>query len=393
MMKTVLWRSLLVLLLPCTVTVAMSQGITQGVKKVKDITIYKDSMFYAAFPSIVKCQDGNFLLVFRRAPDRKVFHEDYTNHVDPNSYIVSMVSPDGEYWPAEPDLLYAHPFGGLQDPCLLRLKDGTLLCTSYAWAFIKPEGMQRLKQPYSVAAGATFLGGLLLKSFDGKQWLVKDVPHIEPDELLDALGRPIAACNRGALCEGKNGRLYWAVIANSADKPANTSLHLLASDDKGETWEYESVIAQDPEKKISFTETSLIETVGGDIVAFIRTENNDGQACIARSTDGGKTFGPWQGMGFRGAPLTAMRLPDGRVLLVYGYRFSPFGIRARILNAECTDYATASEIVLRDDGDSWDLGYPWPVMLDEHRALVVYYFNKGDGIRSIEGTILEIGVP
>ena len=42
-----------------------------------------------------------------------------------------------------------------------------------------------------------------------------------------------------------------------------------------------------------------------------------------------------------------MRLPDNRVLLTYGYRHEPCGVRARILNAECTDFATAPEIIIR----------------------------------------------
>jgi len=67
------------------------------------------------------------------------------------------------------------------------------------------------------------------------------------------------------------------------------------------------------------------------------------------------------------------------------------GIRARVLDAECTDFATAKEIVLRDDGGNSDLGYPWATMISMHRALVVYYFNRADGLRHIAGTILEIG--
>ena len=95
-------------------------------------------------------------------------------------------------------------------------------------------------------------------------------------------------------------------------------------------------------------------------------------------------------MGFQGHPLNALRLPDNRVLLTYGYRHKPFGIRARILNAECTDFATAPEIILRDDGGNSDLGYTWPVLMDGNRVLVTYYFNKADGTRQIAGTILEI---
>ena len=95
-------------------------------------------------------------------------------------------------------------------------------------------------------------------------------------------------------------------------------------------------------------------------------------------------------MGFQGHPLNALRLPDNRVLLTYGYRHKPFGIRARILNAECTDFATAPEIILRDDGLNTDLGYTWPVQLDRNRVLVVYYFSKESKTRHIAGTILEI---
>jgi hypothetical protein len=111
---------------------------------------------------------------------------------------------------------------------------------------------------------------------------------------------------------------------------------------------------------------------------------------MARSIDGGKSFQPWQGMGFQGHPLHALRLPDNRVLLTYGYRHKPLGIRARILNAECTDFATAPEIVLRDDGGTSDLGYPWSVVLDAHHVLVTYYFNVPGGLQHVAGTILEI---
>ena len=96
-------------------------------------------------------------------------------------------------------------------------------------------------------------------------------------------------------------------------------------------------------------------------------------------------------MGFYGHPLAAVRLPDDRVFLTYGYREKPCGVRARILNAECTDFATAEEIILRDDnGPGTDVGYSWPVVLDNNKVLVVYYITKDDGQRYIGGTSLEV---
>ena len=369
---------------------APESGDLPGIRKVKDFVIYQDERFYSSFPSIIKRLNGELLVAFRRAPERKGFGEKVTTHVDPNSYLVALRSKDGENWTKEPELIYSHPFGGSQDPCLLQLKNGDILCASYGWAFLRPEGMENLKKPYFQAGGAIFLGGYLVRSTDGaKTWQGPIYPpHIAPEINFSPLGGvPIPAYNRGALYEGKNGRIYWVVASMDSQSPKKTSNHLIVSDDKGLTWKYESVVAIDD--KASFNETSVYETPKGNLVAFLRTANMDDQACIARSTDGGKSF-KWEKMGFQGHPMQAMRLADNRVLLVYGYRHKPFGIRARILNAECTDFATAPEIVLREDGGNSDIGYPWSVQLDKKRVLVVYYYNLDNSTRHIAGSILEL---
>lgn len=365
-----------------------SRELIPGVFKIKDIVIYEDPLFYSSFPSAVKRPDGEILVAFRRAPERKIFGEKGTSHVDPNSYLVMLRSYDVETWTKEPDLMYAHPFGGSQDPCLLQLTDGTLLCTSYGWALVRPDGIPNLKKPYFESEGFIFQGGYLVWSADGgKKWLGPIYPpRIAPEMNYNANGEPLPAYNRGALYEGKDGRIFWVVAA--IDSSTRTSTHLLTSVDKGLTWKYSSPVAVD--SKVIFNETSVYETPNGDIVAFLRTADFGDQACIARSKDGGKTFARWESMGFQGHPLNALRLPDNRVLLTYGYRHIPFGIRARILNAECTDFASAPEIIIRDDGVNGDLGYTWPILLDRNRVLVTYYFNKENGTRHIAGTILEI---
>jgi hypothetical protein len=363
-----------------------------GAHKVRDLVIYEDPLFYSSFPSVVRRPDGELLVAFRRAPSRVVFGEAKNTHVDPNSQLVQVRSRDaGATWTAEPALLYAHAWGGSQDPCLLQLRDGRLVCTSYGWAFVKPEIVPQLKQPvFEILPGVIFLGGYVLRSDDGgRSWAGPSYPpHVAAELNHDLHGRLIPAYNRGAPYEGRSGRLFWVVAANDTLKPRRTSNHLLVSDDRGETWRYSAPVAVDP--KLIFNEASVYETPRGDLVAFLRTAGFDDHACLARSTDGGRTFQPWQDMGWKGHPLQATRLPDNRVLLVYGYRHQPYGVRARILNAECTDFATAPEIILRDDGGTTDLGYPWAVVLDERSVLVTYYFNRADGPRHIAGTILEL---
>jgi len=361
-----------------------------SIKKIKDVVIYEDAQYYCAFPSVVKRPDGELLVAFRRAPNRLAFGEGGNSHCDPNSYLVMVRSRNGETWSKEPELIYAHPFGGSQDPCLLQLRDGTLLCASYGWAFVQTEAIANMKKPQHIWSNYVFLGGYFVRSTDGgKSWQGPIYPpSISPEVTYTALGDATPAFNRGALDEGKSGRILWAAAAFDEETATKNSVHLVTSDDKGLTWTYQCPIAVDDQ--VSFDETSIYETPKGDIVAFLRTARYNDYACIARSTDGGKTFGKWESMGFQGHPLNALRLPDNRVLLTYGYRHAPFGIRARILNAECTDFATSEEFILRDDGGNGDIGYTWPVQLDKNRCMVVYYFNKNNGDRHIAGTIIEI---
>ena len=360
-------------------------------RKVEDIVIYQDEKFYSAFPSNVTRHDGELIVAFRRAPERRRLGEINYSHTDPNSYLVLVRSRDGgKNWSKEPELIYAHPFGGSQDPCMVQLRDGTLVCTSYGWALLNADYAAQLKESLKHGNFA-FLGGYVLRSKDaGHSWQGPYYPpHVGSDTTPDIFGEPVPAYNRGAMCEGRDGRLYWVVAANSSAAPRRSDTHLMISSDKGLTWSYSCVVATDA--KVSFNETSIYETPKGDLMAFLRTADFDDHTVIARSTDHGKSFQPWQDAGFQGHPHYALRLPDKRVLLVYGYRHTPYGIRARVLDAECTDFATAPEIVLRDDGGSGDLGYPWATMISKNRALVVYYFNRANGTRFIAGTVLEVG--
>jgi sialidase-1 len=360
------------------------------VTKLKDVVIYRDDTFYSAFPSIVRRPDGELLVAFRRAPEPRNFGNGPQTHTDPCSQLVIVRSTDGgETWTKEPQLLFAHPRGGLQDPCLLQLDDGSLLCSSYAWALIPPGGpREKLKKP-SAYNNFVFMGGTMYRSEDaGAHWRETLLPPTRGEPNLDPFNKPLPAYNRGAMCQLKDGRVCWATAMEATSAKRSTGVHLMISEDRGRTWNYSCAVAVD--EKVQFNETSLYETPRGDLVAFMRTHEFDDHTTIARSRDGGKSFQKWQDAGFRGHPHHAIRLPDNRVLLVYGYRHAPFGIRARVLDAECTDFATAPEIVLRDDGGHEDLGYPWATVVGDDRALVVYYFNQSDGTRHIAGTMVKI---
>ena len=358
-------------------------------RKTRDVIIYSDDAFYSAFPSVVCRPDGELIVAFRRAPDRRRFFATGVTHADPNSQLVLIRSRDGgETWSTEPELIHAHPMGGTQDPCMVQLDDQSLLVSTYLWMLLPQEGVARQTNGLDVKCFGwhfTFQGGYLMRSTDGgRSWQGPIVPRRIADQADYFPGVAVAPFNRGAIAQGRDGVLYWAVAHSPADRPQHTVLELLVSYDRGTSWTHAGPIADGG--SVVYNETSLIETPRGDLVGFVRTANYGDQGVVVRSSDRGKGW-TVSDTGIIGHPYHATRLADGRVFLIYGYRHAPYGIRARVLDAECRDFS-GPEIVLRDDGGNGDLGYPWVCVTPDGRVLAVYYFNKSDGTRHIAGTWL-----
>ena len=116
---------------------------------------------------------------------------------------------------------------------------------------------------------------------------------------------------------------------------------------------------------------------------------------IFASDDGARTWYFLSRVNDWGAPGDIVEMGDGRIVCVYGYRLDPSGIRARV--SEDGARTWGRELVLRDDGGSWDLGYPRVLEVAPGRLLTVYYMNRRDdpiqmngGVRHIARTIFEL---
>ena len=73
-----------------------------------------------------------------------------------------------------------------------------------------------------------------------------------------------------------------------------------------------------------------------------------------------------------GFPPHLLALSDGRLLCTYGHRRPPYGQRACV-SRDGVKWRAEDEIVLRDDADNGDLGYPASAELGPGRILTVYY--------------------
>ncbi|WP_247877776.1 sialidase family protein [Azospirillum thiophilum] len=152
---------------------------------------------------------------------------------------------------------------------------------------------------------------------------------------------------------------------------------------------HRAIVAIDSDAKAGFCETALHLDADGVLHAFHRTTGLDDHLATSRSTDLGHSWEPWRRHALVGHPYDACPLPDGRLLLVGGYRHAPYGVRARLYDPRRQQPDEVPELVLRDDGPAPDLGYPWAAPLPDGRAMVAYYICDAMGLRGIEATLFR----
>lgn len=163
--------------------------------------------------------------------------------------------------------------------------------------------------------------------------------------------------------------------------------------DGGRTWRLVSFVGPEPPAGHKAIMPSSVRLDDRTILTAVRLK---GSIDLYRSEDNGAS---WSFVGtpvpdtgaHNGNPPSLARLKDGRLALTYGYRSAPYGIRAR-LSADA-GRSWGGEIVLRQDGGAWDLGYTRTVQRPDGMLVTVYYFNdKPDGERYIAATIWNPGV-
>lgn len=95
---------------------------------------------------------------------------------------------------------------------------------------------------------------------------------------------------------------------------------------------------------------------------------------IYESKDAGKT---WQFLseGEKGSnnPPALVKLPDGRLALIFGWRGKRPGVYAKI--SQDNGRTWSKNIVIRDDARTWDIGYPRAHALDNGDVAIFYYYT------------------
>ncbi len=350
---------------------------------VKHAVIFRDH-HYNSFPNVIKLKGGKAIVCFRQATDRmKVFGE--VSHIDPTSKAVFVTSDDGEIWSEKPQIIYDDFLYGVQDPCINVLQDGTIFVTFFMWKVLDKVDVTDTRFGDHVQYDR-WVGRLdhvySIRSRDGgKTW---DEPIPLPF---------LSSALRGNCVEMHDGAIIAPLYGAEGD---SCNVMIVRTEDCGQTWtHYSTILACDG---YDFEEPNLYRTESGKIVAFIRTTSketmdsgsNRNPLYTSESLDNGKTWSqPVRHRIYSPSPYHAVRLSSGNVLLTYGYRHRPFGIRAVLVDAECRQIDQAEETILREDGIGEDIGYTSSVQFEDGRILVTYYYYSENGERYIAGSWCE----
>lgn len=164
--------------------------------------------------------------------------------------------------------------------------------------------------------------------------------------------------------------------------------------DGGLSWKFVSFIGPEPAgfaimpSTVRLGPAKLITTVRHKeepdnwIDAYLSEDNGANWKLLGRATPstGAKS----------GNPPSLLKLRDGRLAVIYGYRSEPCGIRARFSSDEGKTWG--EEFKIRPDGPWWDLGYPRSVQRPDGKIVSVYYFmRKKDTERYIAASIWDPG--
>lgn len=129
----------------------------------------------------------------------------------------------------------------------------------------------------------------------------------------------------------------------------------------------------------------------GRVIASLRYQRDARHVIwteVHESLDGGRTWHWLSRVNDWGAPGDLVPMSDGRVVCVYGYRLAPQGIRYRV--SEDGGRTWGREMILRDDGGSWDVGYPRVIELEPGVLLTTYYINLSNDRIQVNGGVRHI---
>lgn len=239
-----------------------------------------------------------------------------------------------------------------RNPAVGQLADGTVLVAYHIAGGYGPNGEPPVRGAKLIRDGL-----YILRSHDhGMTW---DQP------VKSQIALENAASSFGKIVQLSDGTALMAVYYLKGS-PYDHISYVYRSRDGGKTWGDPSHIATD------FDETALAVLPQDRLIAVLRSKAA-GFLSVSFSTDKGRTWSvPHQITAAKEHPADVIPLKDGRLLLCFGERNKPYGVRARLSSNQGVDWGPETFILVADC-ESADCGYPSSAEVSPGRIVTVYY--------------------
>jgi sialidase-1 len=324
---------------------------------------------YNGWPTVARRSSGDLVLVWSGGREA---------HVCPFGRVEYMLSRDeGESW-SWPRVIMDSDLDD-RDAGILETGRGTLLVSTFtstayeqplakadSWPEEKRVRWQAVQKRLSPEARKRDPGCWMIRSTDGGlNWsppyrVPLNSPH-GPVSLADGrllyAGKDLYGGGKVGVCESRDDGLTWRMLAEIAPRPGDDVQN--------------------------YHELHMVDAGENRLIAHIRNHNdaNRGETLQSESTDRGKTWTSPHPIGVWGLPSHLLRMRDGRLVMSYGYRRSPFGNEARVSADRGKTWP--EPIKLSVDGPSGDLGYPSTVELSDGSLLTVWYEVRPDSPKAV----------
>ncbi len=307
------------------------------------------------FPVMTLLQDGRLAAVFRGG----AAHVGRAGRLD---WITSVDS--GKTWTV-PRTLVDGPEDD-RNPAFGQLRDGTLILGYCILSGYDPTGLQLS----SKRAERTFDGVYITRSSDGgKTWTKgeKQPGTRRPPGSTSTAATAVSPF--GKIVQRSDGTALMAVYFEVSPPSGAREFQswVFRSRDGGKTWADGSLIQMDG------NETALAVLADGIVVAAVRT-SLAGFLQVTRSKDGGRTWStPNRVTKDSEHPADLIQLRDGRLLMTYGERNAPRGVRALLSDDAGMTWRPEQGIALVSDAPNIDCGYPSSVEVAPRKVVTIYY--------------------
>ena len=171
--------------------------------------------------------------------------------------------------------------------------------------------------------------------------------------------------------------LLMNVYTHGNDPYTEHETHIIRLKVGGLTWGSPSTIPVD-----DGDETGLLSMPSGTLLAAVRRTGPDvaQHVCVTSSSDGGYAWSePRAVTGPMQIPADLIRLADGRVLMAFGHRNAPFGVRALVSRDEGETWDHENAVTLVDDSLRADCDYPGSIQLDDCSIFTAFYAYESAG--------------